>query len=84
MSTRKPKPQVTKTVNGEILTALCKNCKCCLANDGHCWTDHVTKPISELCGCGSCEAQVNDYNERDAQRIVNRRVFYSTKTRDMV
>jgi hypothetical protein len=55
-------------VDGEILTALCHKCKCCLANGSHCWQCHVTMSIQKLCGCDECPAKIDDYKERLAMR----------------
>lgn len=51
-------------VEGEVLTALCHKCKCCLAGGTHCWSCHVATPIAKLCGCGDCVARIDDYQER--------------------
>lgn len=51
-----------RTVDGEILAALCPQCKCCLADSTHCYVDHSTKSIKSLCGCGECEDKAKAYN----------------------
>jgi len=51
-------------LNNEVLTALCTNCKCCLADSAHCHTCHINIPIEDLCGCGNCKAKADDFLER--------------------
>ena len=74
-----PLPQVVK-VDGEVLTSLCESCKCCLAKAGHCWICHTTIPIERLCGCDrSCADRVEDFAEREAERIRARQFKSSTR-----
>lgn len=61
-------------LEGEILTALCNDCKCCLADDTHCWQCHVTKSIDKLCGCNNCKSKIEDYVERVHRTAFNRLV----------
>jgi len=58
--------------NGEILVSLCKECKCCIPLDGHCYVCHTEQSIDKMCGCGNCPAMAKDYAEREAMRIKNR------------
>jgi hypothetical protein len=55
-------------LEGEVLTALCIKCKCCLSDNGHCWQCHVTMPIQKICGCGNCPDRIKDYKERFAMQ----------------
>lgn len=81
MSTKPRLSLPMRTVDNEILTALCVRCECCLANEGHCWTCHTTVSIKDLCGCLDCYDQAKDFNARDAERVAARRVNLSTKAR---
>lgn len=53
-----------RRIEGEVMTSLCIDCKCCLAQEGHCWNCHSTISVEKLCGCGNCLAMVSDYIER--------------------
>lgn len=84
MTKRHAKPSTSnpmKTANGELLTALCTHCKCCLAGVGHCWTCHSTISIKDLCDCGSCYQEAIDYNEREAARILERNFRHDLRQR---
>lgn len=52
----------------EKMTALCSKCKCCLADDTHCWNCHVEKSIDDLCDCGQCKLLIKDFLEREEAR----------------
>lgn len=56
------------TLNGDILTATCKACKCCLGADSHCWNCHTTMSVKELCDCGLCPSMLDDYVQREKMR----------------
>lgn len=53
-----------RIIDAQVVTALCKECKCCLANAEHCYICHTKKAMETLCGCGSCPAKIEDYIER--------------------
>lgn len=57
------------TIDNEVLTMFCEQCKCCLAKGTHCGTCHVKKPIEKLCGCGKCVEKAQDYLARETARI---------------
>ncbi len=59
-------------LEGEVLSALCSKCTCCLADGTHCWNCHVAKPIEKLCGCGTCKVKADDYIERVHRTQFNR------------
>jgi hypothetical protein len=68
-------------LDGEILTALCPDCKCCLPKGGHCAGCHTSMTIDEVCGCGVCSDLVDDFAEREAERIKSRRYVHDLKAR---
>lgn len=65
----------------EILTSLCKYCKCCLAVTTHCWNCHIEMDIEDLCGCGDCSEMARDFLERKAIRDRNRKAALSRKSK---
>jgi hypothetical protein len=69
------------TVKTEILSALCKECNCCLANGPHCWICHTSVTIKQLCGCGDCDGQAALYVETQALRVKKAQIRYRTSAR---
>lgn len=70
-------------IDGEVLTNFCQDCQCCLPKKGHCWHCHTTISIDKLCGknCGTCSELVDDFAEREAQRIKNRQIKHDLVAR---
>lgn len=58
----------TLTSEGEVLVALCEECKCCLANSAHCWICHTNTTIRAICGCGECPERADAFLELVATR----------------
>lgn len=59
-------------LGSEILTAICKACRCCLSKNGHCWNCHTTMSVKELCDCGMCPSMIDDYLAREHVRELSK------------
>lgn len=68
-------------LNGEVLTSLCNNCKCCLGKNKHCADCHSNLSIAELCACGNCVAMVEEFAAREATRTKNRQIKHNLEAR---